>query len=272
MRLFRPIKRHIDTDPQESDHSGLYGFYERSFRRFKTLGTMLVLLPIYMIGVLCFGISAMPGVALYRWSSEHIQTYPFLIQCLGTGLVIAAGFILFGFTLILVVPLFNFIFRAYPKPWRGPYYSLQTIRWGMHNAFTYMPRYIFLELITPTPFLNLFYQLMGMKIGKNVQLNTTNISDPSLIELEDKVTIGGSATIIAHYAQGGFLVIDRVKIRKNATIGLRAIILGDVEIGEGAKVMPNSVVLPKTRIPAGEVWGGVPARKIESLRKIKRSA
>jgi serine acetyltransferase len=104
---------------------------------------------------------------------------------------------------------------------------------------------------------------MGMKIGRGVQLNTTNISDPSLIELGDKVTIGGSATIVAHYGQGGFLVIAPVKIGEGVTVGLKATIMGDVEIGEYAKILPNSVVLPKTRIPAGETWGGVPAVKID---------
>jgi acetyltransferase-like isoleucine patch superfamily enzyme len=125
--------------------------------------------------------------------------------------------------------------------------------------------------MTPTPFNLLFYKLMGMKIGRGVQLNTTHISDPCLIELGDKATIGGNATIIAHYAQGGFLVIAPVKIGAGATVGLRAIILGDVEIGEKAKILPNSVVLPKTRIPPGETWGGVPAKKIE-VGSFKRKA
>ena len=45
----------------------------------------------------------------------------------------------------------------------------------------------------------------------------------------------------------------------------------DVEIGEKAKILPNSVVLPKTRIPAGETWGGVPAIRIpkEQMDQIK---
>jgi serine acetyltransferase len=44
---------------------------------------------------------------------------------------------------------------------------------------------------------------------------------------------------------------------------LHAKVLGGVEIGEGAKILPNSVVMPKTKVPAGEIWGGVPAVKIE---------
>jgi hypothetical protein len=262
--------KRIDVDPKSSDRKGLLGLYEQGFRRFKTLGTMIVLVPMYFLGAFIFSLALFPSVNLYVWCSPWVHSHSTVRQAFEISMLIAGGYILFGFSLILVVPIFNFLLRAYPKPWRGPYYSLQTIRWGVHNALTYIPRYIFLEYMTPTPFNLLFYRLMGMKMGKNVQLNTTNISDPCLIELEDNVTIGGSATMIAHYAQGGFLVIAHIKVGRGATIGLRATIMGDVEIGEKAKILPNSVVLPKTRIPAGETWGGVPAQKIEmsSLRKI----
>jgi acetyltransferase-like isoleucine patch superfamily enzyme len=92
---------------------------------------------------------------------------------------------------------------------------------------------------------------MGMKIGKGAHINTTNISDPRLIEIGDKVTIGGSVHIIAHYASKGYLIVDPVKIGKGATVGLKATIMGGVEIGEGAVIAPHEVILPKSRIPAG---------------------
>jgi acetyltransferase-like isoleucine patch superfamily enzyme len=93
--------------------------------------------------------------------------------------------------------------------------------------------------------------MMGMKIGKGSHINTTNISDPCMIEIGEKVTIGGSATLIAHYASQGYLVIDKVKIGNKATIGLKATVFGDVEIGEGAVIAPHEVILPKSRIPEG---------------------
>jgi len=97
----------------------------------------------------------------------------------------------------------------------------------------------------------LFYRLMGMKIGKGVHINTTNISDPAMIELGDYVTIGGSVHIIGHYASKGFLIVDKVRIKDKATVGLKATIMGNVEIGEGAAIGPHEVILPKSRIPAG---------------------
>ena len=62
--------------------------------------------------------------------------------------------------------------------------------WYFHNAYTYIVRYTFLEFITPTPLNLLFYKMMGMKIGKGAHINTTNISDPGLIEIGDLPAAG----------------------------------------------------------------------------------
>jgi acetyltransferase-like isoleucine patch superfamily enzyme len=273
MSPLRSVKNKIDTDPQHSDQKGLVGLYEMGIRRFKTLGSLSLFVPFYCLAALCLGLALLPGVTLYHWSNDSLQSYPMLLRNLGLGVSLAIGFILFGFSLLFILPTLNFLLRTSPKPWKGPYYSSQTIPWGIHNALTYVMRYTFLEYLTPTPFNILFYKMMGMKIGKNVQINTTHISDPCLIEMEDHVTIGGSATIIAHYAQGGILILAPVKIKRGATVGLKATILGGVEIGEKAKILPNSFVLPKTKIPAGETWGGVPAQKIDVslLRTARRT-
>jgi acetyltransferase-like isoleucine patch superfamily enzyme len=138
------------------------------------------------------------------------------------------------------------------KPWRGGWYSLQSLPWYYHNALVQLVRYTFLDLVTPSPLNVLFYRMMGMKIGKGVMINTTNISDPGLITLEDNVTIGGSATLFAHYAQGGYLVIAPTIIKKGATIGLRASVMGDVIVGEKVTVKPHSILLPKTRLNKGD--------------------
>ena len=92
-------------------------------------------------------------------------------------------------------------------------------------------------------------------MGNNININTSNISDACLIELEDNVVLGGSAHIMAHYGMHGLLVIDKVKIGRNTTIGLKASILGGVTIGSKVTVAPNATVLPKTNIGDEEKFG-----------------
>ena len=66
------------------------------------------------------------------------------------------------------------------------------------------------------------------------------------------MTIGGSATLIAHYAAKGYLVVSKLKLKEGATVGLKATIMGDVEIGKYATIAPHEVILPKSRIPNGQ--------------------
>jgi len=181
----------------------------------------------------------------------------------GRALALVAAYFIYGFSLILIAPLLNLILGGRLVPYRGRQVSVTALRWYVHAPLTLLPRLTFLDFICATPYLNYFYSLMGMKLGKNVTINTTAIADPSLIEIGDGATLGGSCSVMAHYAQGGFLVVAPVKIGARATIGLRAIVMGGVTIGERAKVLAGSFVTPKTVIPDGETWGGIPARKVD---------
>lgn len=260
---------HLDRLPTE--HRGLIGLFETMLRRWKTFTHAASVLPLYVAGAFVIGCALFPAFLVFQAISDATAEWsPYahvFAQACGAGV----AFYTYGFTLIFLLPTFNFLLRSSLKPWRGAYYSFGSVRWYIHNSLTYLARYTFLEFITPTPFNQMFYRLMGMKIGKDAQLNTTNISDPSLIEIGDRATVGGSATIIAHYASSGFLVIAPTRIGKGATIGLKVTIMGGVQVGEYASVLPNSVVMPKTVIPDGEVWGGVPAVRI-GVREKKKAA
>ncbi len=269
------MEKRIDLETTESQHTGIKGFFERFMRRFKIIMHVGMMAPLYVFASLMLGLCLVPGIYLFQYISGLSAEWNPFLKYLSWGASFAAGFFLYGFTAIFIAPFFNFIFRTKLGAWRGPYYSVETLKWFIHNGLVYLVRYTFLDFVTPTPISNIFYQMMGMKIGRGVIINTTYISDPSLIEIGDKVTIGGSVTILAHYGQGGLMVIAPIKIGSKVTIGLKASIMGGVEIGDGAKIMPHSVVLPKTIIPAGETWGGVPAVKIETqaqLRAIKNAA
>ncbi len=266
------MARKTTLDPLASQRGGLAGAFETLMRRFKTLLHIALIMPLYFIGCGIIGLAVAPGVLLVAMSAR--LTLPFdgvtglFLQAWLVGASVVAAIFLSGFLLVLLLPLTNFVllWGGRLKPWRGPYYSLEAIRWYIHNGITYVLRYTLLELFTPSPIAVLFYRLMGMKIGKGAVINTTALSDPSLISIGEKVTIGGSVTIVAHYGQAGFLILAPVVIEDGATVGLRASIMGGAKIGRNARIMPHSVVLPKTDIPEGEVWGGVPAVKLESVK------
>lgn len=260
----------IDLNTTDSKHSGVKGLFEILLRRFTVVMHILTMVPVYFFACAVLGFCLIPGISLFRYVSDLTATSTLWIQNSAYGLAFACGFFLFGITLVFTAPALNFLIGGRLQAWRGPYYSFESLRWFLHNGLTYLARYTFLEFITPSPLAILFYQMMGMKIGKGSQINSTWISDPSLIEIGAKTTIGGSVAIVAHYGQGGLLVIAPVKIGNNCTIGIKATVMGGVIIGDGAKILPHSVLLPKTVVPAGEIWGGVPAQKVE-LKKLYSS-
>lgn len=75
----------------------------------------------------------------------------------------------------------------------------------------------------------------------------------STIEIADDVSIGHNVTI--HGA----------KIRSFALIGMGAVVMDDVEVGEGAIVAAGAVVLSRTKIGPNELWGGAPAKFIKMV-------
>ncbi len=245
----KPGINKIDIHSTESDLSGLAGMFESSLRKFKGLAFVFAMIPIAFAYILGFGIAMTPGYIFTSLAYSATNDMNFLLNALLMGMTLGFSYITYGLTLILIVPILNKLMPFKVRPWRGNWYSMQVIPWYYHNALVQLVRFTFLDFVTPTPINIFFYKAMGMKIGKNCIVNTSNISDPCLIEIEDNVTIGGSVTIIAHYAQSGFMVFAPVKIKKGATIGLKATIMGDVEIGENVVIKPHEVIFPKTRIP-----------------------
>lgn len=244
-----PKKDFIDVHSTTSSRSGISGGMESFFRKFRTFGFSFILAPIALLYVFCVGLSLTPGITLFNAVNEWTKDSHFILRNACLGFSIAATYFSYGLTLIFVVPAVNKLLPLKVKPHRASWFSLSVIPWYYHNALTYLVRYTFLEFLTPTPLNILFFKMMGMKIGKGTMINTTNISDPCLIEIGDYVTIGGSACLVAHYGQKGMLVIDKLVIHDKATIGLKASLFGDVVVGKGALVKAHEVIMPKTRIP-----------------------
>lgn len=246
--------------------------FEKFLRRFARGSYLVAVLLVFAIAAIAFGLALVPAAAMIEAVfTATVDSAPFARWAL-RALAVASGFFVFGFTLLVVVPLFNFVLPTRVKPFRGGYYTIHAVPWFLHNALFYLVRFTFLQYVTLTPFGVGFLRAMGMKVGRHAFVNTELISDPRLITLGEDSTLGGSVRIFAHYGGSGNLVIAPVVIGRRATIGLGATVMGDVEVGEGATVLPHSVLLPGSRVPPGETWGGVPARPIprEEMDALKK--
>ena len=170
-----------------------------------------------------------------------------------------AAYFIYGICLIFIVGIVRFVFRLSLKEGEYPIYSLGALKWAVTNSLVLVVSNTFMDFILLTPFMNIFYRLMGAKLGKNVQINSKSCADLSLLEIDDEAVIGGHATVIGHSFERGRIILKKVKIGKRALIGLNSVVLPGVVIGERAIIAAGAVLAKNTIVEPRSVYFGVPA-------------
>ena len=238
---------------------------ERIAKQYPFLVTPLQYISILLLYVQCaliIGISAFPSVwgvhAVWGLTTEWSEAFRLLILSIAGAL----GYFLYAMVVIFIVAAVCFLFRLKIREGRYYIYSLEALRWANYNSLILIVRYTCMNFLRVTPFLPLFYKMMGAKIGRNVQINTTIIGDCALLEIGDDSIIGGDVTLVAHLAEGKELVIKKVKIGSHVMVGLMSIIMPGVQIGDHVTIAANSVLTKNTVVPSHTVWAGIPAREI----------
>jgi non-ribosomal peptide synthetase-like protein len=235
----------------------------------RVLGPLQVVLTLglFLEAVAILGAALFPAAALFAAVEARLPASGAL-RALGVALALAAGWFVFGLALLVVVPIARWVTFARGTPvGRFPYLSLGAWRWASYNALTLMLRFTFVNWIRVTPFLPFYHRLMGARIGRRVQINTGVVADQNLIEIGDDTVIGGDVTLVCHSAERGRLVTAPVRIGKRVTVGLMAVVFPGCVIGDDAIIAAGSVLSKGARVGPGEVWAGVPARRVGRRRR-----
>jgi acetyltransferase-like isoleucine patch superfamily enzyme len=118
-----------------------------------------------------------------------------------------------------------------------------------------------------------FYTDCGknLRLGKNVFFNSgVKIQDQGGVIIEDGALIGHNVVIatLDHSLDPecrGNLVPAQIHIGRNVWVGANATICKGVTIGDGAVIAAGAVVTKD--VPAGTVYGGVPAKFIKTVKE-----
>jgi acetyltransferase-like isoleucine patch superfamily enzyme len=236
--------------------------------RWATPLQVLLTLGLYLQLSVLGGVAVAPGLYGWWWLFDATAAWgrPARVVVLGCGAF--AAYFTYAVCVLFVVGAFRFITRAGTPLGRYKYYSGKGYQWASYNSLILLVRYTCINFLRVTPFINLFHRMMGMKLGKRVQINTAVIGDSNLIEIGDDTVIGGDVTLVAHAAERGDLVTERVRIGSRVTVGLMAVIMPGVEIGDGAVIAANAILKKGTKVGAGELWGGVPAERLGERRRV----
>jgi carbonic anhydrase/acetyltransferase-like protein (isoleucine patch superfamily) len=126
--------------------------------------------------------------------------------------------------------------------------------------FLYYP--VAFSRLLPTPLSRPWGRLCGANLGDNTYPGLMSIFDPRFVTIGRSVILGHQSSIIPHVLEGRRVAHFPIRIADHVTIGVNAVVLAGTTIGAGAIVAAGAVVPKFTRIGPGEIWAGLPAKKI----------
>jgi non-ribosomal peptide synthetase-like protein len=184
-------------------------------------------------------IFALPGLfALWQRHWLSATSGSLLLGALGCGLITLAYVPLSALLAIAAKWLFIGRFKAGTYPLWGGYY----LRWWLVRRLNdRVPLYLF----TGSPILNLYFRLMGAKVGRGCYLGSQNAFCFDLLEIGDAAAINSGAYVLGYSVDNGVLIIGGAKIGEQAVVGSHSV------IGVGACLGKDAVLLERSLLPPG---------------------
>ena len=105
-------------------------------------------------------------------------------------------------------------------------------------------------------------RLLGVKMGKRVYLNTTDITEFDMVSIGNDTALNDDCGPQTHLFEDRVMKVGTVKIGERVSIGSRSIILYDSEIGNDVNLASLSLVMKGEVLSSGTNWEGSPIRPV----------
>lgn len=197
-----------------------------------------------------------------------IFSYWFMSEILGPvatllSYILLCPLVIFGST--VMVTMLTVVLKWFLV---GRYCQLQKPLWSLFiwkNEFINslcenMAFPLLLQMIQGTPFLPAFFRLLGCKIGRNVYMETTEITEFDLVQIDDNASLNYGCTIQTHLFEDRVMKMSSLHIGKNTTVGPMSVVLYDSSMKNGAVLDGLSLLMKGETLPSSTSWFGIPAR------------
>ena len=173
-------------------------------------------------------------------------------------------YIVAGMAATLITVLFKWLVIGKYKPsnkplWSGFVWKSELVT-GLYENFLVL---FFLNMLTGTPFIKYPLRLLGCKIGKRICLYTTQVTEFDLVHIGNHSVVNDNCTLQTHLFEDRVMKMSNVNIGEGCSVGGMAVVLYDSLMEDESVLDPLSVLMKSERLPAGAVFRGVPAKRVQ---------
>jgi non-ribosomal peptide synthetase-like protein len=171
------------------------------------------------------------------------------------------------FSLLIITPLYlllciviKWILLGKIKPGAHKLWGWYYLRFWMVKKFIDAAP---LSVLSGTIFINIFYKLLGCKIGKNVHIGTDRIRAFDCISIGNNTSISKESLLMGYVVHNGELLIGNISIGNNNYIGTRACININSTLGNNVYVDDLCMIVGEEKIADNSAWQGSPCKPME---------
>jgi non-ribosomal peptide synthetase-like protein len=198
-------------------------------------------------------------VMLLAWTAARLYgpagTWAIAVATVVSFVLTACYFVLFERAVQVFLPL------------RPLYCSIYDRRFWRHERFWKSAAVTaYLHAFNGTPFKNVVWRALGVRIGRRVFDDGCSIPEKTLVTIGDDTTLNLGSTIQCHSQEDGAFKSDRITIGAGCTVGVGAWVHYGVTMGDGAVLAPDAFLMKGEDVPPHTRWAGNPARDLRDDR------
>jgi non-ribosomal peptide synthetase-like protein len=180
-----------------------------------------------------------------------------------TGIILGtlAGFVLFYFFWMILSIAVKWLVIGKFKEGSYPLWGFYFFRfWFVKKFIDIAP----INLMTGTPFINLYFKLLGAKIGKNSYLATDRLRIFDLISIGDDCSLLKESTLLGYSIENEMLHLGKIFVGNRCFIGARAMMAKNTTMQDDSMLLELSLLSDHDTITQGAIWRGSPARPFKT--------
>ena len=213
--------------------------------------SILFLISIFLIPLITM-VAYFPGMMLIAHLDYSSEGYHFLWLTIGVG-------VSFVVLLTIIITILKWLMLGNIKEGKYPVDSLFYYKKWFFDQLMKLSLQVIGTLYT-TLYLQIWFRMLGVKMGKRVEISTVEFISPDLLVTGDECFLADSVSIGASHVRNGYITIAKTHIGNRTFIGNSAVISPNTRLGNDVLVGVLSKMKSED-LPAkdGSSWFGSPA-------------